>query len=96
MQVSDKLIELLAKLSKLQLSDKERELYAAQLKEIIKYISKIKSFDTKGAKPVYHTNISELAPREDKQENARMLSKKKALANAKRVQDDQFVVDAIL
>ena len=96
MQVDSKLIELLAKLAKLELTEQEKNKIAKQFPDIIEYISNIKSFDTQGAKPVYHTNISQVVLRDDKKDSSRALSRKQALANAKRTRDGYFVVDAIL
>ncbi len=97
--VSDKTLELLANLSKLNLTEEEKKLFLKQLEEIVAYISKIKELDTKNTKPLYHSTelknvFNENAGR--KASSKRSLSQKEALANAKQKKDGYFVVPKIL
>ena len=90
------LIDLLAELSKLSLTSKEKEKLKTQLKDIINYVSQVKTLDTKGIEPTYHTNIKKSVLRRDKYSNSRQLDIKAVLQNAKRTKNTYFVVDAVL
>ncbi len=97
--VSEKTLELLANLSKLNLTDEEKRLFLKQLEKIVAYISKIKELDTKSTKPLYHsTELKNVFNKNAKGKafSKRGLSQKEALANAKQKKDGYFVVPKIL
>ncbi len=52
--VSIKQVEHVAKLARLELSDKEKELFSAQLTGIIGYFKELAELDTEGVEPMSH------------------------------------------
>ena len=67
-------------LSRLKLSDTEKELFAGQLNEIIEYTEKLNELDTSGVEPTAHILPMNNVFREDKLRNS--LPTDKALNNA--------------
>ena len=88
------LIELLAYLSKLELTPKEQKRFAGQISSIIEYISNVKSLKTENIEPTFHTNKNQVELRKDQDFDTRKL--KNSTKNALRTQDNYFVVDAVL
>ena len=56
MPVSIKDVEHVAQLARLQLTDAEKEKFAAQLNTILEYMEKLNRLDTSGVEPLYHVN----------------------------------------
>ena len=90
------LIELLAGLAKLHLGKKEKAELAEQIEEIIRYVSRVKSFKTGKVKPTFHTNKKSSVLRVDEKKNDRVLGQKLALRNAHHKVDGYFKVPAVL
>jgi len=67
-------------LSRLELSDTEKELFAGQLSNIIEYTEKLNELDTSGVEPTAHILPMNNVFREDKLRNS--LPQDKALRNA--------------
>lgn len=95
-QLTKKEILHLAKLSNLGLSDKEVEKYRSQLAETVDYINNLNQLDTENVKPTNQTTNLTNVFFEDGQKNTRCLTKKQALANAKRKRGNLFVIRRIL
>jgi len=85
----------LAKLAKLQLTDKEIEKFQKQLSEVLDYISKLKEVDTKNVEPVSQVTGLVDVTREDEVDNTRQLSQLEATANAKDKKNGFIKVKAI-
>jgi aspartyl-tRNA(Asn)/glutamyl-tRNA(Gln) amidotransferase subunit C len=64
--VSKNEVEYIARLACIELSEEEKELYAAQFNEILAYFEKIDLADTQGVSPTYHVLNLVNVFREDK------------------------------
>jgi len=65
MSISDDEVQKLAHLSRLNLSEKERDQLSDDLNEILELAEKIDGVDTDGVKPTYHALPLENVMRED-------------------------------
>jgi aspartyl-tRNA(Asn)/glutamyl-tRNA(Gln) amidotransferase subunit C len=88
MKIDKELIENVAKIARLELSEKEKEIFVKDFKEILGAFSDINSCDTKGIEfsfqPVELKNMT----REDKVEKS--LSQEEALSNTELKKDGYF------
>lgn len=73
-------VEYVAKLARLKLSEKEKEKFAKQLDQILKYVDKLNELDTKKVKPTSHVLSLKNVFREDKV--GKSLKVEKVLENA--------------
>lgn len=87
-------VRLIAKLSRLRLSDDEVRLFTGQLAEILDYVGQIEALNTEGVEPLAHALPVTNVLRED--EPRKGLSSAQALANAPDVERDCFRVPAVL
>lgn len=81
-------------LSRLKLSDTEKELFAGQLNKIIEYTEKLNELDTSGVEPTAHILPMKNVFREDKLRNS--LPPDKALQNAPHREDGFYKVPKII
>ena len=86
-------IEHVAKLANLKLTDEEKKTFEPQLTEIIGYISQLEKVDTENIESIGHITGLENVTRKDKA--APSLSQEDALANAPKIHNGFFEVDAI-
>jgi len=93
-EISQKMVESIAELAKLQLTNDEITLYAGQLTEILKYFEKIQNLDTSHiastASVLPITNVLRI------DEAGTPLSTDEVIANAPDSYDNQFRVSAVL
>lgn len=82
-----------AKLANLELTPKEKKLFAKQLLEILGFVKKLSEVDTKDIEPLAHAAGLTNVWRED--ETIPSLKPTKALSNAKQIYNDFFKVKAI-
>ncbi|MER3498998.1 MAG: Asp-tRNA(Asn)/Glu-tRNA(Gln) amidotransferase GatCAB subunit C [Chitinophagaceae bacterium] len=80
MQVTDDLIEKLARLSRLQFQQEEKEEIRKDLEKMIGFISKLNELDTTGVKPLMHMSDEINVFREDEAKS--FTSREEALKNA--------------
>ena len=66
MKISSREVEYVANLARLEVTDKEKEKFTAQLNDILLYIDKLNELDTKGVEPMSHAIAVTNAFREDK------------------------------
>ena len=66
MKLSSKEVEYVARLARLEITDKETEKFTAQLNDILGYIDKLNELDTRGVEPMTHAIAVTNAFREDK------------------------------
>ena len=66
MKISSQEVEYVANLARLEVTDKEKEKFTAQLNDILLYIDKLNELDTKGVEPMSHAIAVTNAFREDK------------------------------
>ena len=66
MKISSGEVEYVANLARLEVTDKEKEKFTAQLNDILLYIDKLNELDTKGVEPMSHAIAITNAFRADK------------------------------
>ncbi|MCW3135347.1 MAG: Asp-tRNA(Asn)/Glu-tRNA(Gln) amidotransferase subunit GatC [Canidatus Methanoxibalbensis ujae] len=81
-------IEHLCWLARIELSDEEKEKFAAQLSEILEYFSILDEADTSDVEPTFHAVGVENVMREDVPEES--LDQEDALMNAPRKEKGYF------
>lgn len=86
----------LAKLSKLQLSEKEIEKYLGQLEETVEYVDNLNELSTENIPPTSQTTGLSDVGFVDGKKNERNLSQETATANAKNKKGGNFVVKRIM
>lgn len=94
MKITMQEVEHVARLARLELSEKEKEKMRAQLDSILSYIDKLNELDTSGVEPTSHVRQLTNVFRED--EVRPSLSQEEALANAPDRHDLLFRVPKIL
>ncbi|NLW84418.1 MAG: Asp-tRNA(Asn)/Glu-tRNA(Gln) amidotransferase subunit GatC [Phycisphaerae bacterium] len=94
MQIDRKMVERVAVLSRLELSESEIAQFSAQLSDIVGYIEKINVLDTEQVEPLAHCLPVQNVFREDVPQPS--LSNEQALANAPDQTDGYFIVPKIL
>ena len=88
MKVYKELIEKVASLARLKLTDKEITKFLPQLKEILEYFSELDKIDAKDVKPSFQPVELNNFMREDKPEEC--LSQERALENSFNKKDGYF------
>ena len=88
MKVDKTLIEHIASLARLKLTEKEIERFIPQLKEIIEAFSRLDEIKTDNTKPSFHPVELKNFMREDKVKPC--LKQEEALSNAKEKKDGYF------
>jgi aspartyl-tRNA(Asn)/glutamyl-tRNA(Gln) amidotransferase subunit C len=94
LKLSSKDVEYVARLARLEITDKETEKFTAQLNNILGYIDKLNELDTKGVAPMSHAIAVTNAFREDKVLGS--LGTEKALANAPDARGEFFRVPKVI
>ena len=87
MEVNDDLINNLAKLSRLEFNDAEKEEIKGDLQKMIAFIDKLNELDTSGVEPLLHMSENVNVLREDEVKGS--ISREEALKNAP-LHDEQF------
>jgi len=93
-QIDRKMVERVAVLSRLELSESEIAQFSAQLSDIVGYIEKINALDTEQVEPLAHCLPVHNVFREDVPQPS--LTNEQALANAPDQTDGCFKVPKIL
>ena len=88
MEVDRKLLEHVAELARLKLSEDEIRKFLPQLKELLEFFSQLKAIDTGNIKPSFQPVELKNAMREDKEE--RCLSQDDALSLTEHKKDGYF------
>jgi len=83
-----------AKLSKLELTEEEVEVFSKQLGDILKFIEKLNELDTENVEPFYELINQDTPLREDTPKES--LSQEEALKNAPQKEDGFFVVPRVV
>lgn len=94
MKIDNDLILKLEHLSKLQLTDTEREKMTGDLNDILKMIKKLEEVDTEGVEPLTHMTDVVNAFRTDEVKN--QLSREDALKNAPKTDGKFFQVPKVI
>ena len=94
MKITQKELEHVTHLARLNLSDQELDTIRGQLDNILSYIDKLGELDTSGIEPTTHVFSVNNAFREDIVTES--LSRKKSLANAPQQNNESFQVPKII
>lgn len=87
-------VEHIASLARLNLTEAEKQQYAAQLSEILDYAAKLDELDTEHIPPTTRVLDTPLRLREDEAKPG--LSQEEVLQNASETQDAQFRVPPVM
>ena len=87
-------VDHVALLSRLDLSEEEREMFTGQLNDVLEHIRSLEQLDTTGVAPTSHVLPLRNVYREDQVGNH--LSREDALSNGPNHNDDYFVVPKII
>ena len=94
MEVNNKLIQDIAKLSKLKFDDSAEEKMKSDLKKMLAFVDKLNEIDTEGIDPLIYMSDEINVLRTD--EIAHEVSQKNALKNAPQKDSDYFKVPTVL
>ena len=94
MDITQKEVEHVAKLARLELSEDEKGIFTRQLSAILTYMDQLKTLDTRGVEPTMTVLPTENVFRDD--EVRPSLPQESALANAPEQADGFFRVPRIL
>ena len=94
MNIDNKLVDYLTMLSRLNLSDEEKQVIIPQLKDIVNYVEKLGSLDVENIPPMDHVLDVKDVYREDKA--ATSCSREEILKNAPSTDGAFFKVPKIL
>ena len=94
MKITNKLIQDIAALAKLEFDEKSREKMKEDLERIIRFIDKLSEIDTDGVEPLIYLSEEVNVLRED--EIKEVISQVDALKNAPEKDSDYFKVPTIL
>ncbi len=94
MKIDKNLILKLEKLSRLELSEKERDKIQGDLNNILKMVEKLEELDTEDVEPLLHIAEGEHVLRADEIKN--QLSKEEALSNAPYTDEQYFKVPKVI
>ncbi len=89
--ITKKDLEHIAWLSRLELSEEDRERYAPKLNSVLDYFGELDKVDTEGVEPTYHVLALSNVFRDDEPNSpAKSLPQEEALSNAPKKQDGFF------
>ncbi|MAX68795.1 MAG: Asp-tRNA(Asn)/Glu-tRNA(Gln) amidotransferase GatCAB subunit C [Flavobacteriales bacterium] len=94
MEVNNKLIQDIAKLSKLKFDDSAEEKMKADLEKMLAFVDKLNEIDTEGVDPLIYMSEEVNVLRQDKVTEE--TSQKDALKNAPEKDSDYFKVPTVL
>jgi aspartyl-tRNA(Asn)/glutamyl-tRNA(Gln) amidotransferase subunit C len=94
LKLSSQEVEYVAHLARLEITDKEKDKFTAQLNDILLYIDKLNKLDTKGVEPMSHAIAVTNAFREDNIVDS--IGTEKSLANAPDARGEFFRVPKVI
>lgn len=94
MAITKKDVEYIADLSRLEITEDEKEEYAKQLSEILERISRLRSLNTEGIEPTFYALEMRNVMREDAVEPS--LDRQKVFDAAPDIQNNGFKVPKII
>ena len=94
MEVNNKLIQDIAKLSKLKFDERSSEKMKADLEKILAFINKLNKIDTEGIEPLIYMSDETNVLRAD--EISEQTAQDQALKNAPQKDSDYFKVPTVL
>lgn len=93
-KVDRALVQHVARLSSLSISDVEADKLAGELAKIVQYVAQLEELDVSNVPPTAHVQIERMPLRSDVESPS--LSHEEALAGAPRVENDGFAVTAFV
>jgi len=90
MNIDRNLIEHVASLARLKLTDEEIEKFTPQLKEALEFFSKLQEVNTEGVEPSFHPVGIKNSVRDDKETEAGCLSQEDCLSLSEHRKDSYF------
>jgi aspartyl-tRNA(Asn)/glutamyl-tRNA(Gln) amidotransferase subunit C len=93
-QIDEKLVKNIASLARLDLSKEETEMFIAQFKDILEYVSILNEVDTENVPPAYLSSNNKNQPREDEIEAS--ISTAEFIANSPQSDGRYVKVPAVL
>jgi aspartyl-tRNA(Asn)/glutamyl-tRNA(Gln) amidotransferase subunit C len=94
LKLSSQEVEYVAHLARLEITDKEKDKFTAQLNDILLYIDKLNELNTKGVEPMSHAIAVTNAFREDNIMDS--IGTEKSLANAPDARGEFFRVPKVI
>ena len=94
MKISPEQVEKIAKLSRLDLDQNQKELFASQLDSILDYVDKLSELDTSNTDPLYSPVEQVSVMRED--EPCQEYTREQILDNSPDDNDEFFVVPKVV
>jgi len=94
LKLSSQEVEYVAHLARLEITDKEKDKFTAQLNDILLYIDKLNELNTKGVEPMSHAIAVTNAFREDNIVDS--IGTEKSLANAPDARGEFFRVPKVI
>ena len=91
--VDEKLVNEIASLARLDLSQEETEMFVSQFKDILDYVSILNEVDTENIPPAYLSSANQSVTREDEIEESVPTSE--FLANAPQSKGDYVVIPRV-
>lgn len=91
--VDEKLVQEIASLARLDLSPEETEMFVAQFKDILEYVSILNEVDTENVPPAYLSSANKTVIREDEVEAS--VPPEEFLSNAPESKEDYIVIPRV-
>jgi aspartyl-tRNA(Asn)/glutamyl-tRNA(Gln) amidotransferase subunit C len=92
-RVDEKLVQEIASLARLDLTEDETKMFVSQFKDILDYVSILNEVDTENVPPAYLSSANQSVAREDVIEES--VPTKEFLTNAPLAKDDYVVVPRV-
>ena len=92
-KVDEKLVEEIAALARLDLSQEETEMFVSQFKDILDYVSILNEVDTENIPPAYLSSANKSVIREDEIQES--VPTQEFLANAPQSKGDYVVIPRV-
>lgn len=89
-QVDEKLVQEIASLARLDLTENETKMFVSQFKDILDYVSILNDVDTEDVPPAYLSSANTSVMREDEIEES--VPTEEFLANAPQSKDEYVVI----
>jgi aspartyl-tRNA(Asn)/glutamyl-tRNA(Gln) amidotransferase subunit C len=94
MPITREQVEYVARLSRLELTEEEKDRFAGQLEAILEFVGKLNELDTAGVEPLIHVAPRQNVSRDDAP--GQSLPRDEALANAPDQNEGSFKVPRII
>ena len=92
-KVDEKLVKEIASLARLDLTNKETEMFVSQFKDILDYVSILNEVETESTPPAYLSSTNKSVTREDEIEES--VPTQEFLSNAPQSKDEYVVIPRV-